>query len=108
MSVRPYLRHKSSQKRADQFKFQAEISERENLTREQIVGQARFANWLGKNWEGRLAVAPGAPEMAASDEALLERSVAEAQAMAQASRKEAERKSRIAKPIELEPENPGP
>lgn len=79
------------QQRADQFKYQAEISETENLTKEQIIADPRFKNWIGKDWAGRLAMTPAESEISPGDEALLQAKMAEAQEAARKAREHQER-----------------
>lgn len=73
---------------ANQFKIQAEISEKEHLTKAQILTDPRFRQWIGKRWVGSLALTPAEPDISQGDEALLQNSIAEAQAKARARARE--------------------
>lgn len=67
---------------ANQFKLQAKITEDEHLTKAQILTDPRFQLWIGKRWEGSLAMAPAEPDISPGDEALLQKMMAAAQANA--------------------------
>ena len=82
-------------KRAVQFKNQATIAEKENLTKEQIIASPRFKDWIGKNWAGRLAMAPAESELSSGDETLLKKAMAEAQAAVLASRQAEESRRKM-------------
>lgn len=97
---------------AEQFKLQAEISEREKLTKAQILGNPRFRHWIGKHWEGSLAIGPALPELTPGDEDLLKTKMAEAHRLVQKDREhrelmaEMKRRSDNARPSDLRPTRP--
>lgn len=83
------------------------------MTRAQIISNPRFRHWIGKHWEGSLAIGPAEPELSPGDENLLQTKMAEAHRIVQADREyrelmaEMKRRSDSARPAELRPTRPG-
>lgn len=99
---------------ARQFKFQADISEKEHLTKDRIkANPGRFGMWLGTDWKGQLAISPAEPELSADDEALLRTKMAQAQKEVMEARKHQELMEELRRktdamppPAELHPTGP--
>lgn len=99
-------------KMAKQFELQATQSEDQKLTWPLILVHHR--DWIGKDREGQLALAPSESEISPGDEALLQAKMAEAQKLVMENREYLEiiaelrrQAAAAAPPIELHPIIPG-